>query len=75
MQLAREIVAIYHGEDQVAGGRAGLPQVFQEQGVPEGMESYRLSPGQTVLDVLVASGLAEFAQRRRAGWSSRRPSG
>jgi tyrosyl-tRNA synthetase len=58
MRLAREIVAIYHGEDQVAAAEQAFRQIFQEQGVPAAMESYSLAPGQTVTDVLVASGLA-----------------
>jgi tyrosyl-tRNA synthetase len=58
MRLAREIVAIYHGEEQVAAAEQAFRQVFQEQGVPEAIESYSLSPEQTVTDVLVASGLA-----------------
>jgi tyrosyl-tRNA synthetase len=58
MRLAREIIAIYHGEDQVAAAEQAFRQVFQEQGVPESMDSFTLSPGQTVTDVLVAVGLA-----------------
>ena len=58
MRLAREIVAIYHGDEQVAAAEQAFRQVFQEQGVPETMDSYRLSPGQSLTDVLVASGLA-----------------
>ena len=58
MRLAREIVAIYHGEDQVTAAEQAFRRVFQEQGAPEAIESYSLSPGQTVTDVLVASGLA-----------------
>ena len=40
-------------------------KVFQEQGVPDEMESYRLVPGQTLLDVLVASGLAATRSEAR----------
>jgi tyrosyl-tRNA synthetase len=58
MRLAREIVAIYHGEDAVAPAEQAFKRVFQEQGAPESMPSFRMSPGQTLVDVLVASGLA-----------------
>ena len=58
MQLGREIVAIYHGEDHAGPAEQAFRQVFQEQGVPETMDRYRLAPGQTLIDVLVASGLA-----------------
>jgi tyrosyl-tRNA synthetase len=65
MRLAREIVAIYHGEDQVAAAEQAFRRVFQEQGVPEAMDSFRLSPGQTVTDVLVAAGLAATRSEAR----------
>jgi len=65
MQLAREIVSIYHGEASAGTAEDAFRKVFQEQGVPEGMEIFRLQPGQTVVDVLVASGLAESRSQAR----------
>ena len=65
MQLAREIVSIYHGEASAGTAEDAFRRVFQEQGVPEGMDVFRLQPGQTVLDVLVASGLAESRSQAR----------
>jgi tyrosyl-tRNA synthetase len=58
MQLAREIVSIYHGEAQAGPAEQAFRLVFQEQGMPETMGHYRLSPAQTLVDVLVGSGLA-----------------
>jgi tyrosyl-tRNA synthetase len=65
MHLAREIIAIYHGEECVATAEQAFRQVFQEQGTPEAMESFQLSPGQTVVDVLVAAGLAATRSEAR----------
>jgi tyrosyl-tRNA synthetase len=65
MQLAREIVAVYHGEAEAGPAEQAFRQVFQEQGVPETMDHYRLAPGQTLIDVLVASGLAATRSEAR----------
>ncbi len=59
MALAKEIVTIYHGADQAEKAEADFVQVFQEQGQPAEMGQYHLKEGQTVLDVLVESGLTE----------------
>jgi tyrosyl-tRNA synthetase len=53
MALAREIVAIYHGEDKVDGAEENFRRVYQERGTPEALEDLpRL--GKTLQD-LVAS--------------------
>jgi tyrosyl-tRNA synthetase len=65
MRLAREIVAIYLGEGHVAPAEQAFRQVFQEQGTPEGMQSFRLARGQIVVDVLVAAGLAASRSEAR----------
>ena len=65
MKLAREIVSVYHGEATAGPAEQAFRLVFQEQGVPEAIETFHLRPGQTVLDVLVASGLAESRSQAR----------
>jgi tyrosyl-tRNA synthetase len=65
MRLACEIVAVYHGEESVAPAEQAFRQVFQEQGAPEKMETYRLASGQTLVDVLVAAGLASTRSEAR----------
>jgi tyrosyl-tRNA synthetase len=57
MRLAREIVSIYHGEDEAEQAEEAFRKVFQEQGEPEQMPEFRPAPGQTIVDVLVASGI------------------
>jgi tyrosyl-tRNA synthetase len=59
MALAREIVSIYHGQEQAARAEEEFVRVFQQQGTPEEMDGYQLQSGQTVLDVLVDSGLVD----------------
>jgi tyrosyl-tRNA synthetase len=65
MRLAREIVAIYHGEEFVAPSEQAFRQVFVERGAPEAMESFQLSRGQTVVDVLVAARLTATRSEAR----------
>jgi len=65
MALAKEIVTIYHGPDQAEKAEAEFIQVFQEQGLPADMDQYQLKEGQTVLDVLVESGLIDSRSQAR----------
>lgn len=65
MALAREIVTIYHGPEQAVQAEENFVRVFQEQGQPEEMDHYQLQKGQTVLDVLVDSGLVKSRSQAR----------
>jgi tyrosyl-tRNA synthetase len=58
MKLAREIVEIYHGVQAADQAEEAFVRVFQQKDMPEEMPEYTLPSGQTVLDVLVSSGLA-----------------
>jgi tyrosyl-tRNA synthetase len=53
MKLAREIVAIYHGEEAAAHAEESFVRVFQQKDLPDEMPEYRLKAGQTVLQVLL----------------------
>ena len=57
MELAREIVSIYHSEVEAMRAEEAFKKVFQKKDVPDEMPVFLLQPGQTVLDVLVAAGL------------------
>lgn len=65
MKLAREIVAIYHGEAAAEPAQQAFRQVFQEQGIPDDIPEFRLGRGQSLVDVLVDSGLAETRSQAR----------
>ena len=65
MKLAREIVAIYHGQGAAEKAEAEFIRVFQKQGQPEEMNEYKLQKDQTVLDVLQESGLTESRSQAR----------
>ena len=57
MSLAREIVAIFHNETIVLAAEDAFKKVFQQKDIPDEMPEFSLQPGQTVLEVLVATGL------------------
>jgi tyrosyl-tRNA synthetase len=66
MKLAHEVVSIYHSESAAAQAEQEFVRVFQQGNLPEEMPEYRLQPGQTVLDVLVVSGMvASKSEGRR----------
>ena len=65
MKLAREIVSIYHSEEQAAQAEAAFVRVFQQGDLPEEMPEVKLRAGQSVLDVLVEAGLVSSKSEGR----------
>ncbi len=57
MKLAYEIVSIFYGEEAARSAQQTFVRVFQQKDVPEDLSEYRVYPDQSVLDVLLASGL------------------
>ncbi len=58
MQLAFEITATFYGDAAAQQAQTEFVRLFQQHDVPDEIAEYRLQPGDTVLDVLVAAGLA-----------------
>ncbi len=65
MELAREIVSIFHGDEAAKRAEEHFKQVFQRRELPSDMPEYRLSEPATVLDVLVNAGLASSRSEGR----------
>lgn len=65
MKLAREIVAIYHGQEEAEKAEAEFVRIFQEQGQPDEMDEYKFEKGQSVLDVLEGAKLVESRSQAR----------
>jgi tyrosyl-tRNA synthetase len=65
MRLAREIVGVYHGEEAAGAAEESFRTVFQDQGEPQDMPEYHIGPGQNVVDVMVAAGLADSKSEAR----------
>jgi tyrosyl-tRNA synthetase len=65
MKLASEIVSIYHGDKEAKKAEEEFVRVFQDQGKPDEIAEYKLADGQTILDVLEATGLVESRSEAR----------
>jgi tyrosyl-tRNA synthetase len=65
MRLAREIVAIYQGDEAVELAEAAFRRVFQEHEDPEEMPEYSIGPERTIVDVMVESGLVSSRSEAR----------
>jgi tyrosyl-tRNA synthetase len=66
MQLAREIVSRYHGEDAAARAESHFRRVFQRGDLPADMPIYRPGrPQVNVVDLLVEAGLARSKSQAR----------
>jgi tyrosyl-tRNA synthetase len=57
MELAREIVSIFHGDQAAADAEEQFKRVFQSRQAPDDIPEYTLQAGQTLLDVLLATKL------------------
>ncbi len=65
MKLSKEIVSIYHSEEEAEIAQTAFVRVFQRGDVPSEMDEYALLPGQTVLDVLVSGDLVSSKSEGR----------
>jgi tyrosyl-tRNA synthetase len=66
MKLAREIVAIYHGDEAASQAEEAFVRVFQQKDTPDEMEEYHLKGGESVLQVLLEGKLvASNSEGRR----------
>jgi tyrosyl-tRNA synthetase len=50
MELAREIVSIFHDENTAQAAEENFKKVFQQKDLPDEMPDYALQPGQKVID-------------------------
>ncbi len=56
MRLAREIVTMYHSASDAQLAEESFENIFKNKGVPEEMPEYKIKQGESLIDVLVASG-------------------
>lgn len=66
MELAREIVGIFHGDADAAKAEEHFKRVFQEREIPDEMPGHTLQAGQTVVDVILAANMAESKSKARS---------
>jgi tyrosyl-tRNA synthetase len=65
MKLALEIVGIYHNQEAAAAAEQNFIRIFQQNDLPEDMPIFHLQPGQSVLEVMVESGLVKSRSEGR----------
>ena len=66
MKLAREITSIFYGEEAANVAEQAFVKTFQQKEAPDEMPEYQHKAGETVLDVILAAGLAESKSKARA---------
>jgi tyrosyl-tRNA synthetase len=64
-KLAREITATYYGEAKADNAQEYFVRVHQQGDIPQEMSEYSLQDGQTIIDVLIASGLVKSRSEGR----------
>jgi len=57
MELAREIVSIYHGDAAVGPAEEHFKRVFQQREIPDDIPQHHLTAPTSVLDLLVNAGM------------------
>jgi tyrosyl-tRNA synthetase len=57
MKLAREVTATFYGENEADQAQESFVKLFQKHDIPEEMPDFNTTANQSLLDILVASGL------------------
>ncbi len=65
MELAREIVSIFHGPDTVAAAEQHFINVFQQREIPEQMDEIKIDHALTITDLLISTQLAKSKNEAR----------
>lgn len=65
MELAREIVSIFYGDEAARKAEAHFISVFQERELPPEMPVYPIQSGVTIVDMLTEAGLARSRSEAR----------
>lgn len=65
MRLGREIVTQFHGAEAARAAEAEFVRVFQQQAVPEDMPEVKVVAGATIVDAIIAAGVARSRSEAR----------
>lgn len=65
MKMAKEIVSIFYSEAEAQTGQDNFIKMFRQKEIPDEMPEYELQAGQTVVDVILAAGMAESKSKAR----------
>jgi tyrosyl-tRNA synthetase len=66
MNMAREITDIFYGDVDAKSAQENFIKMFQQKEIPDEMPEYELQPAQTVVDVIVATKMAESKSKARS---------
>ncbi len=66
MKLAREITSIFYGDEAAEQAEQAFVKTFQQKEAPDEMPEYQLKGGETILEVILAAGMAESKSKARA---------
>ena len=66
MRMASEITSIFYGDEEAKSAQENFIKMFQHKEIPDEMPEYTLQAGQTIVDVILAAGLAESKSKARA---------
>jgi tyrosyl-tRNA synthetase len=58
MRLAHEVAGIFYGKTEADAAQDAFVKTFQQKEIPDEMPEFKLQSGQTVLDVILAAGMA-----------------
>ncbi|MCZ2126355.1 MAG: tyrosine--tRNA ligase [Anaerolineales bacterium] len=65
MKMAKEIVGVFYSDAEAQSAQEHFIKTFQQKEIPDEMPDYELQPGQTVVDVILAAGMAESKSKAR----------
>ncbi|HEX5809388.1 MAG TPA: tyrosine--tRNA ligase [Anaerolineales bacterium] len=65
MRISFEITSIFYGEAEAQKAQDAFVKTFQQKEIPDEMPEFALQDGQTVLDVILAAGLAASKSEAR----------
>lgn len=65
MKMAQEIVSVFYSAAEAQSAREHFVKTFQKKETPDDMPEYEMRDGQTVLDVILAAGMAESKSKAR----------
>lgn len=65
MRLAYELVTLYHGETAAKAAEEQFTQVFAKGGVPDDMQEVKMSEGESLLNLLLRTGIVKSKSEAR----------
>ncbi|HAX71623.1 MAG TPA: tyrosine--tRNA ligase [Anaerolineales bacterium] len=65
MAMAKEITSIFYSDAEAAAAQEHFVKMFQQKEIPDEMPEFEMQTGQTVVEVILAAGMAESKSKAR----------